>query len=141
MYRRCCSYTVSTRHKFRRRYWEFVSDSMQLNRQWIDEVLKIREPLAPAPDMDAVDAVFIALLQNTRGEVRNTILNHATRLYFRAAADCPNIVSRWSNLNRKFGSDFAFGIKLKLWVMQMLRVRPDGVFFNWLKKFHVFLAR
>lgn len=122
--------------KVRRRYWEFVSNSILLDQDWIDEVMKIREPLLPKINMDYIDSAFTELLQRNYGEARNTIFDHATRLYFRVAADCPDIVARWTSLNKKFGSGFALGTKLKLWLLNMLSIRSDSAFFHRLKKLY-----
>src|SRR6185369_10026020 len=53
--------------KIRQRYWEFVFDSIQLNSKWIPEVMKIRDPSSPKPNMDYVNAAFCELLQRTHG--------------------------------------------------------------------------
>ena len=76
---------------------------MQLEQQWIDEVLKIRGSAAQLPNMDAVDAALAKLLLRSQGEAREAILSHLTRLYYRVAADYPDIVSRWSKLFRDIG--------------------------------------
>lgn len=119
--------------KIRRRCWELVSDSMKLKKEWIDEVLKLRESSPAKPNMNDVDSVFIELLQQNQREARATIFDHATRLYFRAAIDCPDVVSRWSKLHKKFGVGDAKGVKLKLWLLATLHVRSDSKLFNYLK--------
>ena len=127
--------------KIRRRYWEFVFKSKGLNCKWIDEVLKLREPSSPKPNMDDVDAAFTALLQNSQGEARETIFDHATRLYFRVAANCPDVVVRWSKLNKKFGVGYAIWIKLKLRLLAALHIRSDSRLFNYLKMVYFRLIR
>ncbi|WP_052166422.1 glycosyltransferase family 2 protein [Methylobacter tundripaludum] len=124
----------------RRRYGAFVSHSMRLNQSWIDEVLKISESSLSGLDMDAVDAAFTGLLQQSHGEARDVVFDHATRLYFRAAADCPNIVSRWSKLNREFGEGFKVATKLQLWLFRLLQVRADGALFKQLKRIYIWRA-
>lgn len=135
------THTSSQNHilsqKIRRRYWQFVSKTMRLHQDWIDEVLKIREPSPSNINMDYVDSAFTELLQHAQGEARDTILDHATRLYFRVAAGCPDVVVRWSNLNKKYGVGFAFGIKLKLWVVSVLHIRPGSDIFRRLKKHYL----
>lgn len=122
--------------KIRRRCWELVSDSMKLKKEWIDEVLKLREPSPAKPNMNDVDSVFIELLQQNQGEARATIFDHATRMYFRAAVDCPDVVSRWSKLYKKFGVGDAKGVKLKLWLLATLHIRSDSKLFNYLKSIY-----
>ncbi len=122
--------------KIRRRAWEFICDSMSLRRDWIDEVLKLREPSPRNPNMNNVDSAFIELLQHNRGEARATIFDHATRLYFRAAADCPDVSARWGKLNQRFGEGFALGTKLKLWLLRAFRIHSDSAIFSRLKRFN-----
>ena len=122
--------------KIRRRYWAFVFNSMQLPQNWIEEVMKIREPSSPKPNMEVVDSAFNELLLRNQGEAREMIFDHATRLYFRVAAFCPDAVDRWSKLNKNFGFGFAIGIKLKLWLLSVLRIRSDSDAFRCLKKYY-----
>jgi hypothetical protein len=124
----------------RRRYWEFVFNSMQLNRTRIDETLRIFDSSIFDIDMDAVDASFTALLQHSHGESREVIFNHLTRLYLKVASSCPNIVSRWGGLNQEFGKDWGVATKFKLWSFRLLRIRTDGYIFKQLKKVYIWRA-
>lgn len=126
--------------EIRRRYWKFVSHSMRLNPKWVDEVLKLFESTLSEIDMDAVDELFMRLLQQSRGESRDVIFSHATRLYFRAAANCQNIVSRWGKLNQEFGEAFGATTKFQLWMFRLLQIRSDGALFKQLKKIYVWRA-
>lgn len=119
--------------KIRRRYWIFNAEKLGLQEAWITEVLKLREATPTDVNMDAVDAAFMELLQRNHGEARVMIFDHATRLYFRAAAECPNISARWGELNKKFGDGFALGIKIKLQFLSWLSIKPNSVLFNSLK--------
>jgi hypothetical protein len=127
--------------KIQRRYWRFVFERMQLKQQWIDEVLKIRGSATQLPNMDAVDAVLAELLLRNQGEAREAILSHLTRLYYRVAADCPDVVSRWSKFFRDIGVRAPLSTKLKLWLLHSFRIRPDGKLFSMLKKMYVALMR
>lgn len=122
--------------KIRRRRWEFVFDSMRLNKNWIDEVLKLRELSPSKINFDAVDSALSALLKLSGGEARTTILDHATRLYFRAAASQPDVVARWYKLNQQFGDKFSLGTLLKLWLLSKLHFGPESGAFQRLKKIH-----
>ncbi len=121
----------------RLRYWEFVFHSTRLNRKWIDEALKIFGSSLSEVDMDAVDASFTGLLLQSHGESKDVVFDHATRLYFRVAASCPNIVSRWGKLNREFGEGWGAATKFKLWVFRLLRIRTDSDLFRQLKRLYV----
>lgn len=121
----------------RRRYWEFVSHSTRLNRKSIAETLKIFGSSLSEVDMDVVDASFTGLLRHSHGEARDVIFDHATRLYFRVAAGCPDIVSRWGKLNREFGEGWGAATKFKLWVFRFLRIRTDSDLFRQLKRLYL----
>lgn len=127
--------------QIQRRYWKHAFDAMGLDQRWIDEVLNIRGFAAVIPNMDAVDAALAGLLQHSHGEARDAILSHLTRLYFRVAADCPDIVSRWSKFFRNVGWKKTFSTKLKLWLLRRFRIRPDGGVFEMLKKLSLVLIR
>jgi hypothetical protein len=124
--------------KIRRRCWEHLADTVKIQPEWIDEVIKIREPSSPNPNMDYVDFAFTELLQNLNGEALEIVFDHVTRLYFRTAAKCPDIVTRWGQLNKSFGYGFALETKLKLWLLSILHINSDSLFFNYLKKIYFY---
>ena len=119
--------------KIRYRRWVFVFESLNLNKTWVAEVLNLREPLAIKSDMNAVDSAFTALLQQSQGEARAVVLDHMTRLYYRAAADCPDIALRWHRLNRIFGTQLSLVTIMKLWLLSLLKFESNGKAFSFLK--------
>ena len=123
--------------QIQRRYWQSVFETMRLDPQLIDEVLNIRGSAAVIPNMDAVDAALAGLLQYSHGEARDAILSHLTRLYFRVAADCPNIVSRWKKFFLNVGWRKTCLTKIKLWLLRRFRIRPNDRCFEWLKKLYI----
>lgn len=122
--------------KIRHRRWSFIFEFLNLNKTWIDEVLKLRESSTIKSNMDDVDSAFTALLQYSHGEARETVLDHMTRLYFRAAADCPDVAMRWYKLNRAFGAKFALATVLKLWLLSLLKFNSNGKAFSYLKQIY-----
>jgi glycosyltransferase involved in cell wall biosynthesis len=124
--------------KIRRRFWEFAASSMEIRPEWIDEVMKIREPFASTPNMDFVDLAFTRLLQHHQGEELELLFEHVTYWYFLVGSKCPNIVARWSRLNKLFGCGFAFTTKLRLWLLSVLQIDSDGRCFSWLKKIYLY---
>jgi len=126
--------------QIRQRYWKFVGSSMQLDRKLVDEGMKIFELPLLEVDMDAVDILFTGLLRSCHGESRTIVFDHVTRLYFRAAARCPDIVQRWGKLNREFGESWGASTKLKLMVFRLLRIQIGGELFKHLKRVHVWIA-
>jgi hypothetical protein len=107
---------------------------MRMNQDWIDEVMKIRDPSSSKVNMDYVDSAFVNLLQDNHGEAKDTILSHMTPLYYQMAADCPDIVARFSALNKKFGIGFALGIKINLWLLSVFHIRSNSDAYHFLKK-------
>ncbi len=122
--------------KIRYRRWAFIFESLNLNQSWTHEVLKLRENPANKSNMDEVDSAFQALLEHSKGESRATVLDHMTRLYFRAAPDCPDIALRWHKLNKNFGTKFELSTILKLWSLSILKVNPNGNAFSYFKKIY-----
>lgn len=122
--------------KIRYRRWVFVFESLNLNKTWVAEVLKLREFSVIKSNMDVVDAAFTALLEQTQGEARATVLDHMTRLYYRATADCPDIALRWHRLNRTFGTELGLTTVLKLWLLSMLKFNSDSKAFSFLKQIY-----
>jgi glycosyltransferase involved in cell wall biosynthesis len=126
--------------EIRRRYWEFVFNSMQLNRMWIDETLKIFAPPLSDIDMNAVDASFAELLSHHHGESRSVIFENLIRLYLRVAVHCPNIISRFDKLNRAFGIGGGVTTKLMLWLVRLLQIDSESTLFKKLRKIYVWRA-
>ena len=116
--------------RIRRRYGEFVFDSLRLSRDLIDEVLKIREPSVPEVNMDMVDSAFTHLLNRSQGEARTVVLEHMTRLYYRIASQCRGASGRWHRLNARYVTKSALDVRIKLWLLSSLRIRPDSNFFQ-----------
>jgi Glycosyl transferase family 2 len=122
---------VSTRRQLtlsqqvRYRYWESVCDTLEFRREWIVEVIGLRASPVHKSDMDKTDAAFSHLLGRFHGESRAIIFHHMTRLYLRAAGQCRDIVPRWSRMNDRFGPGTGIGVKMELFFLSLLRLRPD----------------
>ena len=127
--------------KIRRRYWQFIIESMNLNEEWIDEVIKLREPSPVKVNMNDVDSAFLALLQCNHGESRAIIFDHATRLYFRAAANCPDAATRWCELNHRFGYSNGRTTICQLWLMSTFKLGPNARLFQFFKKLYFILTK
>jgi len=125
--------------EIRHRYWTFIFEQIKLNKEWIDEILKLRMVSPSQPNMDKVDQAFAELLEHNSGEARAIVFEHATRLYFRAAAGCPDIVARWDKLNRDYGPDSGMVTKARLWLLSVLHIQTDGQLFERLKRFYLSL--
>jgi glycosyltransferase involved in cell wall biosynthesis len=126
--------------EIRRRYWKFVSEVWCLDRALVEEVLKFFEPTPEEIDMDSVDELFAMLFAHTDGEAKDVVLYNLKSLYFRVAADCPNVVSRWGKMNQKFGTGRDDITKLLLLLLRLLRLNPDSLLFRQLRKLYVWRA-
>ncbi len=122
--------------KIRYRRWAFIFESLNLNQSWIHEVLKLRETPVNNSSMDQVDSAFQALLEHSQGESRATVLDHMTRLYFRAASNCPDIALRWHKLNKAYGTKFEISTIFKLWLLSVLKVNSNSKTFSYFKKIY-----
>ena len=127
--------------KIRRRYLEYVFDLLKLEKEWIGDVLKLREPSPSELNMSNVDSAFSELLKNNEGEAQAMVFDHATRLYFRAAANCPDVIARWSRLNKNYGVGIGVGVKIKLWLLSFFHIHPDSRLFKNLKRLYFFSIR
>lgn len=121
--------------KIRQRCWQSLK-ATDIKPEWIAEVLKIREPIFSLPNMDYVDLAFTALLQTTEGEARNTALDYITQSYLRAAGSDFSVVAKWYRLHKQFGSGFAVGIKSKLCLLAVLRIKPNSFWVVYWRKMH-----
>ena len=123
------------------RYWRYYFDKIRLEQGLPQELLKIRTPQALAPNMDSVDSVVSELLKHGNRESKDVVFNHVAHLYFRVAAGCPDIVARWRKLFGIFGWRQNIPIEIKLWVLRILRINPDGRVFSLLRKIHIVFLR
>lgn len=128
--------------KIRRRCGEAIFTGMKLNPSAACEILKLRDPLWPCVDMNLIDHAFAELLRRSEGESRAVVLDHLARLYYRAAAQNPDTLQRWVKLNAEFGSSFLLGVRVRIWVLSVLRMRPNSglfarakaVYFSWMHR-------
>jgi glycosyltransferase involved in cell wall biosynthesis len=123
------------------RYWRYFFNTIGLEQELPKELLKIRTPLALAPNMDSVDLVVSELLKHGNRESRSVVFSHVAHLYFRVAADCPDIVARWRKLFRIFGWRQNIPIEIKLWLLRILRINPDDRVFSLLRKIYIVFLR
>lgn len=128
--------------KIRRRYWNYLSRLWRLENCRFEEVIKLDDTTQPKPKMDDVEAALMSLLCHGCGEARDVVLSHVTRLYLRAAADCPNIVSRWSKFFPDPGLKKSLSTKAKLWLLHVFHISPEGhSAFVFLRKLYIVLTR
>lgn len=127
--------------KIRRRCGGAIFSRMGLSPHWADEILKLRDPLWPRVDMNLIDQAFAELLRRSQGESRAVVLDHLARLYYRAAAQCPDTLQRWAKLNAEFGSTFLLGVRVRIWLLSMLRMRPSSGLFAKIKTMYFNLVR
>lgn len=127
--------------KIRRRYWSHIFDAKEIDSRAIDQIVGVYEDDRSMVDIDLIDMLLVDLLKNTEGEAREVILDHAIRIYYKVAADCPNIIARWYDLNRIVGFQVDFTSIFKLCFLHYLKIRPKDKIFTLVKRLHVFLVR
>jgi len=127
--------------KIRRRYLEYVCDLMNLETKWIDDLLKLTEPLPCQPDMNHVDMAFIDLLKNNHGEAQATVSGYAKQFYYKSAACCPDVVARWTRVHQCCGLPVDGNIIFKLRLFSTLHIRLDSRFFRILQKVNSLFSR
>lgn len=106
-----------------RRRWARVFKSLGVDWNWVEELLKLSSTNESIPNMDAIDALLINLLKRCDGEAIEVVLSQATHSYLRAAADCPDIVSRWSTFCSTHAGRNMLSTKIMLWFLRMFRIR------------------
>lgn len=121
-------------HKLRRRHWLKGSTEMGIKTEWIDELMKLREPSPIGVNLNFVNLAIGALMQHTTNEARLIVLDHAFRLYARAAASSPNVVDFWKKLNKEFGLEAPSTAVFKLRILRLFRISPDGSIFEQVKR-------
>ncbi|WP_419737140.1 glycosyltransferase family 2 protein [Pseudomonas sp. COR18] len=116
----------------KQRYWEYVFESWGKDKSSIQSVVAVRSPGLKV-DVDTMDTALRYVLQNCEGEAKSIVLSHALRIYFRIAADCPGVASRWKRLSEGHVGKASFRTLLTLRLLRLFRVRPDGKLFNSLR--------
>nr|WP_218178220.1 glycosyltransferase [Pseudomonas gingeri] len=116
----------------KKRYWEYVFSSWGKDQSCISSIVGVRNPEADV-DVDEIDTALVEVLQHCSGESKSIVLGHALRVYFRVAADCPDIVFRWKKLNSSCGGKASFRSISILRFLRLFRVQPDSWLFNGLR--------
>lgn len=125
----------------RLRYSKHLFHKLNISEDWAIEVVKLRGNSDVMPNMDIIDLAFESLLEQSVGEQKEVIFDHATRLYFRVAGDCSDIVRRWSKLNFLYGNNFAVITKFKLFFLSTFKVKNNSIFFNFIKKLQFLISK
>lgn len=113
--------------QIKRRYWARVFKTLGIDWRGVEEVLKLSSQNESKPDMDAVDALLINLLQRSDAEASEVVLSQVTHSYLRAAADCPNVVSRWSKFFSAQARSKNLPTKITLWLLRAFRIRLRNI--------------
>ena len=106
-------------------YWLYMAGEIGLNKNKVKDILSINYAHY-ALDMDNVDFIIESLLNKSSGESRKAVAQGAERIYYKVAADCTNVVSRWLKLNKKFGEIFSAIMILRLMFLRFFRIRFGG---------------
>lgn len=121
-----------------KKYWLFMSEVMELEQVEIGDVLCVGIMSSKNVNMDNVDSILGDLLRRSHGETRIALIENIPRIYFKAAADCSDIVSRLARLNQ-LGANFSFVMKVKLSLIRLFRLRYGGSLFKRLVRAYNFM--
>ena len=128
--------------KIQQRYWHSWKTAIEIKSEWIDEVLKTRDPVFSLPNMDYVDLAFSTLLQSTtNNEARTVIFNYLTEAYLRAAGSDASVFSKWNQLHQQFGKELALRRKTKLYLFTVLRLKPNSFLVVQLRKMQYYIKK
>lgn len=122
--------------KIRRRRWEYVAEEMCLEQEWIDEVMKLREPTTDRIEMSKVDAAFSHLLERVGREAQITIVNHVSRLFIKVAGVCPGVLSSWRSLKARIGTGVDIKTNVKLLLLSTFKIKSDSEAYERLRQWY-----
>jgi glycosyltransferase involved in cell wall biosynthesis len=128
-------------NEIRKSYWRHTFEVMNLKEEWVEEIFKLRESPPGMVSMNIIDMAFALFLRQSHGESRVIIFDHLTRLYFRAAATCPDIAFRWWKLNDMFGCGHGRSTFFQLWLMSIFKIKPDSKLFFLIKNLYFFCVK
>jgi len=130
----------SIQHKLsqdiRRRYWFFLTSSLSLNQEGIEDILELTKSEVGKVDIDGANSLLRLLLATQAEEPREVIMNNIERLYIKAAGSNMFIAFQWYRLHRQFGSGLAVSATLKMLFLSVFHVRSNSFFFNVFKNIY-----
>lgn len=132
------SHQLQLSQGIRKFYWGHVFTNWNQDISCIDSVLNTRVA-AKKIDINEIDLALSEVLSRCEGEARDVVLSHALRIYFRIAADCPDVVSRWSNLCRKLSIEPSIKTKTILASLRLFRIGPKSRLFIGIRATLIFL--
>lgn len=116
--------------KIRLRHWEMMRSKLGVDEAWITELLKLRQPIPPDVDLHTVNLALIALGKSSDShESLEVVLDHAGRLYARAAGRSHSLMKHWIRLNTQLGVKTSARSFLQLLFLRIFRLGPENPFF------------
>ena len=120
----------------RERYWIYFSRDLSVEKSWINDVSNIREKYPFKSNSENIDSAFFQVLKHCEDESRSVAFLHITNLFYLLAGNNLDAAKRWSYLNNHFNMRFPFHIKAKLYLLSLMRIRPNSFIYNKLKKLY-----
>jgi hypothetical protein len=127
--------------KIQKRYWRFFLSQNGYDKVVVEDILGMRNAPEFQTNMDRVDAAFSFLLAHCNDDSRNVIFEHAERLYARVADRCPDVSKRWGSVFNSFSWRQNIPIQLKLALLHLFRIGPNGHLFLLLRKLYIALFK
>ncbi|MGC5703640.1 glycosyltransferase [Pseudomonas sp. NFXW11] len=122
----------------RRAYWVHLFDLWNKEKSCIEAIIKARSVNSDT-EANLIDQALYEVMPHCGPEAKSVVISHAYRIYLRIAADCPDIVERWSRLNSSFCSKASFKSKLILRSLRLLRIKPDSKLFIGMRAVVIYL--
>lgn len=124
----------------RKKYWLHLLASWGCDTSCIDAILDTRTN-SQEFNFDDIDLALNFVLEHCEGEARTLAINHTRKIYFRIAADCPNIIYRWRRICKKSQIKPSKRTELILGFLRLLRVRPESKLFVALRTTLIYLKK
>jgi len=124
----------------RKKYWEHLLRSWGCDITCIDDLLKTRTN-SKGFNFDQIDAAIGHILKRCEGEARELVIDHARKIYFRIASECPNVITRWRSICKKFNIQSSKKTELTLGLLRTFKITPESKIFIALRATLIYVRR
>jgi hypothetical protein len=120
--------------KIRQRHWDIMRSELGVEEVWAAELLKLRQAQPPAVDLEVINLALVALAQCSEDhESLEVVLDHAWRLYVRAAGRSQHLARHWEHLHARLGVKTRYMKVLQLLLLRLFRLGPGSQIFDSIK--------
>lgn len=112
----------------RKKYWQHSLSSWGCDITCIDDLLRTRTS-SKEYNFDQIDEAIGHVLKRCEGEARELAIHHVRKIYFRIAWKCPNVITRWRSICKKFSIQPHKRTELTLGLLHALKIKPESKIF------------